>query len=283
VKFWKYQGLGNDFILLEDWDDSSPKDEKFVTRLCDRHFGIGADGILYLQQSDKADCRMQIMNSDGSEAEMCGNGIRCLAKHYYDYKEKKERITVETLAGIMTLDLKIESGEANEVTVNMGPPRLKCKEIPMDCRDLPTDEKGRFIESNILVDGRVINGTAVSMGNPHFITFEPFKDEEIDKLGPRMERHGLFPRRTNVEFASFDDDGLKARVFERGVGWTLACGTGACATVVAAVLTGRLPYDVENRIRLTGGELWVRLPKDLSAAYMRGPAYRVFKGEIEDW
>lgn len=282
MKFWKYQGLGNDFILLEDWDRDLPKDEKFVTRMCNRNFGIGADGILYMQKSDKADCRLQIKNSDASEAEMCGNGIRCLAKHFYDFVEKKERITVETLAGILTLNLRIQDDEAAEVTVNMGPPRFRCNEIPMDCRDLNTDEKGWFVESDILVDGRRIKGTAVSMGNPHFITFEPFSDEELVKLGPRIERHGLFPNRTNVEFAAIDEDGVTARVFERGAGWTLACGTGACATMVAAAITGRVPFDVENRIRLTGGELWIKIPKDLSSVMMRGPAYRVFSGDTED-
>jgi len=282
MRFWKYQGIGNDFIILEDWNDDAPKDPGFVVKTCDRNFGVGADGILYLGKSDRANCRMRMMNPDGTESEMCGNGIRCLAKHYYDFHEKMERMTVDTLAGILTLDLKMGEGEGTEVTVNMGPPRLRCPEIPMDCRDLSVDDEGRFIESNILVDGRTIRGSAVSMGNPHFITFEEFSEVELVKLGPRIERHGLFPKRTNVEFASIDEGGLSVRVFERGTGWTLACGTGACATVVAAAITGRVPYDEEVRIRLTGGELWIKVPRDLSAAYMRGPAYRVFSGELED-
>ncbi len=282
MKFWKYQGIGNDFIILEDWNGEAPKNPDFVARMCDRNFGVGGDGILYLGKSDKADCNMRMMNPDGSESEMCGNGIRCLAKHYYDFHQKKGRITVETLAGILTLDIDTEGEEATEVTVNMGPPRLNCQEISIDCRDLSVDDQGRFIESEILVDGRGIKGSAISMGNPHFVTFEEFEEGELHGLGPRIERHGLFPKRTNVEFASIDESGLTAQIFERGTGWTLGCGTGSCATVVAAAITGRVPFDEEVRIKLRGGDLWIMVPKDLSAVYMRGPAVRVFAGEMED-
>lgn len=273
MRFWKYHGLGNDFILFDD--PGAPYDPETVRRLCDRHFGIGADGILYIVETDEADAGMRIMNSDGTEAEMCGNGIRCVAKHLYDITGlKKERMKIKTLAGLMEVDCQVSEGEVREVSVNMGTPSTDCRKIPMNC-------EGEFIEKEIDVAGKKITGTAVSMGNPHFVIFEEIPDEEQHWLGPAIEAHPAFPERVNVEFALQTGDGIRVKVYERGAGWTLACGTGACATAVAAAVTGRIPYDKEIRISLPGGDLWITVHKDLSKVIMRGPAARVFEGFIE--
>ncbi|MFP4545410.1 MAG: diaminopimelate epimerase [Methanomassiliicoccales archaeon] len=273
MRFWKYHGLGNDFILLED-DGSVPKDPKTVRSLCQRRFGIGADGTLYLGTSQSADASMRIMNSDGSEAEMCGNGIRCLAKHLHG-RVGKERLTIDTKAGQMTVTCHLDNGEVVEVEVDMGPPILDCERIPMDCR-------GRFVAKDIEVDGRRLKGTAVSMGNPHFVTFEELSEGEMRRLGPMIEGHPSFPRRTNVEFVSVHHGGLRVEVYERGAGWTLACGTGACAATVAAALSGLVPFDREIRVTLPGGDLRVRVPEDLSSVLMTGPVERVYEGYIGD-
>ena len=273
MRFWKYHGLGNDFILFEERE--APKEPEIVRRLCDRHCGIGADGILYIGESDRADVSMTIMNSDGSEAEMCGNGIRCLAKHIWDLTGfQNEEMTIETLAGLMQVKRHAESDSAYQVAVNMGPAIMDCQGIPMEC-------EGEFIDGEIEIDGRRLRGTAVSMGNPHFVIFEDMERREQDQLAPLIESLPLFPHRTNVEFASLTMRGLMVRVFERGSGWTLACGTGACAVAVATVVTGRLPHDREIRVTLPGGDLWITVPRDLSSVLMRGPAKRVYEGEID--
>jgi diaminopimelate epimerase len=273
MRFWKYQGIGNDFVLLED-DGSAPKEEAFVRRVCDRRFGIGADGILYVSKAENVDARMMILNADGSEAEMCGNGIRCVAKHLYDTGAvPKEEMTVDTLAGLMRISLSVEGGKARTVTVNMGAPILDCERIPMRCG-------GKFIDGIIEVDGRKLRGTAVSMGNPHLITFERLSKEEKDVLGPKLEAHPAFPKRTNVEFVTVEGLRLNVRVFERGVGWTLACGTGACATVVAAALNGLVPFNEDIEVALPGGVLSISVDDLLSAVMMTGPAELVFEGTI---
>jgi len=272
--FWKYHGIGNDFVLLEDYQGSAPKDPELVRSICDRHRGVGADGILYLGVSECADVSMRIFNADGSEAEMCGNGIRCLAKHVYEHTPlRKEELSIDTLAGVMRVRCHAEEGEVKEVRVNMGTARLDCSSIPMRC-------EGRFIDRDLEVDGMKVRGTAVSMGNPHFVTLQEFSREEMLTLAPLIERHPLFPRRTNVEFVSVGEE-LDVKVFERGVGWTLACGTGACAAAVAAALSGTIPYSKETRVRLPGGLLRISVPEDLSSVWMTGPAEFVFKGEIE--
>jgi len=273
LRFWKYHGLGNDFILFDD--PAAPYDPETVRKLCDRHFGIGADGILYIGESINADASMRIMNSNGTEAEMCGNGIRCLAKHLYDIARlRKERMKIETLAGLMEIECHITGDTVSEVSVNMGTPSTDCKNIPMNC-------EGEFIEKEIDVKGRRITGTAVSMGNPHFVIFEEIPEEDQQWIGPAIESHPMFPERVNVEFAIQAEDGLKVKVYERGAGWTLACGTGACATAVAAAITGRIPFDREIRVSLPGGNLRIIVRKDLTDVIMRGPATRVFEGIIE--
>ncbi|MDH7508114.1 MAG: diaminopimelate epimerase [Methanomassiliicoccales archaeon] len=275
MKFWKYHGIGNDFILFDDSQCRLQLSKKKIVDLCDRHYGIGADGILVLEQSRDADAKMRVFNADGSEAEMCGNGIRCMAKHLYDFSiVRKEKMRIATLSGIKEVRCIVQNDEVDEVIVDMGRPSLDCSSIPMKC-------EGQFIQKVIDVGGRQIQGTAVSMGNPHFVTFEDFSPDEMRILGPLIEKHPVFPRRTNVEFARIDAKRIVVDVFERGAGWTLACGTGACAAAVAAAIAGLVKFDEETEVRLPGGGLWVTVPKDLSSVTMRGPAVRVFSGEIE--
>jgi diaminopimelate epimerase len=275
VKFWKYHGIGNDFVLLDNFDGFANKDPAWVTSVCDRRFGVGADGILYLERSARADATMSILNSDGSVAEMCGNGIRCVAKHLHDFGiVKKTHMTIETLAGIKTIECSVTGGRVTDVKVGMGAAELECSKVPMRC-------PGKFIDSVLEVGGKKIRGTAVSMGNPHFITFEELTDEEQETLAPLIQSDGSFPKSTNVEFVKSSNGVLTVKVLERGAGWTMACGTGACATAVAAALQGMVPYEKEIEVRLPGGSLWITVSKDLGAVTMRGSAARVFQGELE--
>lgn len=276
MNFWKYHGLGNDFVVVENHDLDMPDDPDFVRKVCDRRTGVGADGILYIDPDDEADAFMRVLNSDGSEAEMCGNGIRCVAKHLFDFAlVPSERMRINTLDGVKDIIVQVENGVAVGATVEMGAPRL-------DRSDIPMAGQGRFVDGTLEVDGRTITGTAVSMGNPHLIIFEALSDEEVLELGPRLERHALFPRRTNVEFVRLEDDVLVVSVYERGAGWTQACGTGACATAVAAGLKGLAPLGKDARVRLPGGELRINVAEDLSSVKMTGPAVRVFRGELEE-
>lgn len=276
MNFWKYHGLGNDFVVVEDHDLDIPDDPDFVRKVCDRRTGVGADGILYIGPDDEADAFMRVLNSDGSEAEMCGNGIRCVAKHLFDFAlVPSERMRINTLDGVKDIIVQVENGTAVGATVDMGAPRL-------DRSDIPMAGQGRFVDGTLDVDGRTITGTAVSMGNPHLIIFEALSDEDVLELGPRLERHTLFPRRTNVEFVRLENDVLVVSVYERGAGWTQACGTGACATAVAAGLKGLAPLGKDARVRLPGGELRINVAEDLSSVKMTGPAVRVFRGELEE-
>lgn len=273
MRFWKYHGIGNDFVVVENFDGNVSKDPDFVRTICDRHFGIGADGILYVELDKTADARMVVMNSDGSEAEMCGNGIRCIAKHLYDRGiVKKAKMTIATLAGTKDIECAVKEGKVDSVIVEMGAPHLECS-------DIPVKGTGRFIDREVDVDGVKIRGSAVSMGNPHFIIFQDLAEEAVDALGPKLERHPLFPRKTNVEFVKSVDGILSVRVYERGAAWTMACGTGACATVVAAAMLGKVPYDKEVEVALPGGRLWITVKADMSSVRMRGPAKLVYQGE----
>ncbi|HHT75257.1 MAG: diaminopimelate epimerase [Methanomassiliicoccaceae archaeon] len=276
MKFWKYHGLGNDFVVVENPELDIPDDPDFVRRICDRRTGVGADGILYINPDEEADAFMRVLNSDGSEAEMCGNGIRCVAKHLYDMSlAPTERMRINTMGGMKEIVVQVDDGVAVGATVDMGAPRL-------DRPDIPMTGDGRFIDGTLEVEGRKVTGTAVSMGNPHLIIFDPLSDDEIRELGPLLERHPLFPRRTNVEFVRKEGDVLTVSVYERGAGWTQACGTGACATAVAAGLKGLAPLGRDVRVRLPGGELKINVAEDLSSVRMTGPAARVFRGELED-
>lgn len=275
MKFWKYEGIGNDFILLDGSDGSLEPDPVWCARACDRHFGIGADGVLYILPGEGTDITMRIINADGSEAEMCGNGIRCVAKHAYDFSiVDKEKFTIHTLAGNLGATVTILDGKVFTVTIDMGAPIL-------DGRQIPIDHDGRFIDQPFEADGVEFRANAVSMGNPHFITFTMMDDATIDRLGPILEKHRFFPRKTNVEFCRIEDGRIFIRVYERGAAWTLACGTGACATTTAAALNGLVPFGQPVDVHLPGGWLRITVDKDLRYVLMEGPARLVFQGETE--
>ena len=274
MRFWKYQGIGNDFVLLDGSDGSLEIDAGWCKKVCDRHYGVGADGVLYVMPGESTDITMRIINADGSEAEMCGNGIRCVAKHAYDFGiVKKDSFSIHTLAGDLKADVKVEDGKVKTVRIDMGAPIL-------DGRTVPVDHDGRFIGQPFEADGVKFTASAVSMGNPHFITFTPMDDATVDRLGPILESHPFFPRKTNVEFCSIDDGKINIRVYERGAAWTLACGTGACATTTAAALQGFVPFGEPVDVHLPGGWLKITVDRDLGYVLMEGPAELVFEGTI---
>ena len=274
VEFTKYHGLGNDFILIDNRTEEAPiiTSEQAV-QLCDRHFGIGADGVIFaLPGQDGTDYTMRIFNSDGSEPEMCGNGIRCLA-HFLSELEgtsAKTEYRIYTLAGVMLLKL-----EGDGIKVDMGVPQLMATQIPTTLAS--ADEK--VVNAPLDVAGQTWNVTCVSMGNPHCITFvEDAAAINLETLGPQFEHHAAFPQRTNTEFIQVvRPDYLKMRVWERGAGATLACGTGACATVVAGVLTGK--SDRKSTVELPGGCLEIEWAEN-QRVYMTGPAKKVFTGKV---
>ncbi len=276
IEFTKYHGLGNDFILIDNRTDTEPiiTSEQAV-RLCDRHFGIGADGVIFaLPGRDGTDYTMRIFNSDGSEPEMCGNGIRCLGQFLSDLegKEAKTQYRIHTLAGVITPKLQGEG----KVTVDMGMPQLSAAQIPTTLA--PPDQK--VINTRLEVAGQTWDVTCVSMGNPHCITFvEDVTAIPLESIGSQFEHHPAFPQRTNTEFIQvLRPDYLKMRVWERGAGVTLACGTGACASVVASVLTGK--SDRKATVELPGGCLEIEWSEQDQRIYMTGPAERVFAGRI---
>ncbi len=273
INFWKMHGLGNDYVVIDNRNGVLNEGElpKLASKICNRRFGIGADGLLLIYPSKKADVKMRIFNQDGSEAEMCGNGIRCLAKYCFENGlVQRPSILVETLAGVKALDLKIENGLVKSARVNMGSPSFKAEDVPIKW-------DGPFINNPIHVGGETIKATALSMGNPHCVVFvEDVEGYPVQKLGPLLENHELFPKRTNVEFVQIiSRDKLKVRVWERGVGETMACGTGACASVVAAKVLGKVDETVT--VKLPGGELTVEYR---SVVFMEGPAEKVFEGVI---
>jgi diaminopimelate epimerase len=278
LKFTKMHGIGNDFVVVNMLDENIPEESlsKASVKLCDRNFGVGGDGLILVCASDVADLRMRMLNPDGSEAEMCGNGIRCFAKYAYEHGvTDANSMTVETLAGIQKIDLVIQDGKVSGVTVDMGAPILERGDIPM------TGDAGRVIDEPLSVDGRVLNVTCVSMGNPHCVSFVENVDEfPLREVGPLVERHKAFPRRTNVEFVQVLNSGeVKMRVWERGASETLACGTGACATAVASILNQKTGNDV--LVHLAGGDLRIQWDGK-GSVFMTGPAEEVFNGEIED-
>lgn len=273
MEFTKMHGLGNDFVIVSKYKDI-PKDvERLAIAMCDRHFGVGADGLVFILPSDQADVRMRIFNADGTEAEQCGNAIRCVSKYVYDHElVNKEKLSVETLAGIQHVKLHTKEGIVNTVEVDMGEPILKGELVPTAIHD------PQVVDRTIEVDGVTFHFTAVSMGNPHAVIYvENAKDFDVEKWGPKIETHPLFPKKTNVEFVTVKSDKeLEMRVWERGVGQTLACGTGACATGVASVLTGQASRDVT--IHLKGGDLKVFWNPEDNKVYMTGEAREVFTG-----
>ena len=277
IEFTKYHGLGNDFILIDNRSSSHPVlTPEAAVKLCDRNFGIGADGVIFtLPGQDGTDYTMRIFNSDGSEPEMCGNGIRCLAKFIAELEglsSESRAYRIHTLAGVIVPKLTPDG----QVTVDMGFPRLLAAEIPTTLA--ASDEKA--IDRSLEVEGKTWNVTCVSMGNPHCITFvEDVAAIPLESIGPKFEHHPVFPQRTNTEFIQVvGRDYLKMRVWERGAGITLACGTGACASLVAGVLTGKC--DRKATVELPGGPLEIEWSETDGRVYMTGPAEKVFAGKV---
>lgn len=276
MKFTKMHGAGNDYIYVNCFKEKVGNPSEVARKVSDRHFGIGSDGLVLILPSDWADFRMRMFNSDGSEAEMCGNAIRCVGKYVYDNgMADKTVLKIETPGGIKTLELVVENGKVSGVKVDMGEPVLEPAGIPVDSR------LERFINQPVEVDGKVYNVTCVSMGNPHAVTYVEDTDKfPLEVVGPGMETHKLYPRKINAEFVQVIDRAtLKMRVWERGAGETLACGTGACAVLVASVLNGI--SDRKAVVRLSGGNLLIEWNEKDNHVYMTGPAARVFDGEIE--
>lgn len=270
-------GTGNDYVYVNLFDETLENPSKASVKVSDRHFGIGSDGLICIAPSDVADCRMIMYNADGSEGAMCGNGIRCVAKYVYDHGiVPKEELTVETKSGIKKLELTIENGVVTYVKVNMGQAVLKPEQIPVDAAGED------FVARTICVAGKEYTVTCVSMGNPHCVVFAEGIDElELEKIGPFFERHMLFPDRINTEFVEVvDRRTLKMRVWERGSGETISCGTGTCASTVAAVLNGHCERGEEIEVRIRGGVLYDTYLES-GEVLMKGPATEVFQGEIE--
>ncbi|RHV30982.1 diaminopimelate epimerase [Coprococcus sp. OM04-5BH] len=276
MKFTKMQGLGNDYVYVNCFEEKIENPSELAVKVSDRHFGIGSDGLILIRPSEVADFRMTMFNADGSESEMCGNGIRCVGKYVYDYGlTDKTEVSVETLAGIKYLKFLIKDGKVDMVTVNMGEPILKPELVPV------VGEGDSVIDSPIEVDGKEYKMTCVSMGNPHSVVFVDDVDNfPLHEVGPLFEHHKAFPRRVNAEFCQvIDRTHAKMRVWERGTGETLACGTGTCATAVACILNGKTEDEVT--ITLLGGDLIIRWDREKNVIYMTGPARVVFDGEID--
>ncbi|MHB1001768.1 MAG: diaminopimelate epimerase [Armatimonadota bacterium] len=274
MEFVKAQGLGNDFIIIDCLSDVNIKTDwsDLAVRMCDRNFGIGGDGLILVLPSDTADYRMRIINSDGSEPEMCGNGIRCFARYLLDKGLARTPMTVDTLAGIKTIDIVFQGALGTGFRVNMGAPYLDAAEIPV------TGYDGRVISKPLTVDGTVYDITCVSMGNPHCMIFTDDVDAiPLEQIGPKIETHPAFPRKTNVEFVQvLNENEIRVRVWERGAGITLACGTGACASVVASVLNGKISREPAV-VHLPGGDLTIEW-NESDDVFMTGPAQIVFTG-----
>ena len=279
INFVKMEGLGNDYVYIDctKYDDKKIEEiSKMAKKISDRHFGIGSDGLILICKSDIADFRMRMFNSDGSEAEMCGNGIRCVSKFVYDNGlTNKEQVNIETLAGIKKIDLTVENGKVVLATVNMGRPILEAEKIPVISYEKPVKNL------KLKAKDREFTFTCVSMGNPHAVTVIDDVDSfEIEKYGPILEINEKFPKKANIEFIQIvDKTHIKMRVWERGAGETLACGTGACAVCVSAILNDLVEKNEEINIELLGGTLKIRWD---DYVYMTGPARTVFRGEIEE-
>ena len=277
MKFTKMQGIGNDYVYVNCFEETVADPERVSEIISDRHFGIGADGLVLIMPSDKADFRMRMFNADGSEGNMCGNATRCIGKFVYDnHLTDKTSITLETRSGIKKLTLYPENGKVKTVLVDMGKAVLKPADIPMNVSG------DTFINKPITVDGKEVFITAVSMGNPHAVTYVDDVDSlELEKIGPSFENHTLFPERVNTEFIKIlDESTMQMRVWERGSGETWACGTGACAATAASVLNGYFPHDKEITVKLRGGDLFITYKSD-GTVLMRGPAETVFTGKID--
>lgn len=278
LKFTKMHGAGNDYIYINCFEETVKNPEKLAIKVSDRHFGIGSDGLILISPSDKADFKMNIYNADGSEGMMCGNGIRCVSKYVYDNgMTDKDEISVETRSGIKLIKMNVENGKVVSARVDMGEPILEAEKIPTKF------DGENVIRQKLTIDEKEYEVTCVSMGNPHCIVYvDDVKDIDLEKIGPKFENNEMFPERINTEFVHVvSDTELDMRVWERGSGETLACGTGSCAVTVASVLCGYCKRNTEIKINLLGGtltDIWT----DGGDVYMTGPAATVCTGEIEE-
>lgn len=276
MKFTKMQGLGNDYVYVNCFEETIENPVETAIKVSNRNFGVGSDGLIMINPSKVADFEMEMYNADGSRGKMCGNGIRCVGKYVYDYGlTDQTSISVETLGGIKYLDLTVENGKVKSVKVDMGSPELNPTQIPI------VAEGDSVIDAPIIVDGAEYRMTGVSMGNPHTVVYiDDVQGLEIEKIGPKFEKHERFPDRINTEFARvIDRKTVEMRVWERGSGETLACGTGACAVAVASILNG-LTDDIVT-VKLLGGDLLIEWNREKNKVYMTGPAEVSFEGEIE--
>jgi diaminopimelate epimerase len=275
MRFTKMHGAGNDYVYVDAFQERLPPDiATLARRISDRHFGVGGDGLIVIGPSERADARMRMYNADGSESEMCGNGIRCVAKYLYDHGIcRQPTLKIQTQAGVLTLELEVADGRAQRVRVDMGEPVLAADRIPTQ---LPGDP---VVNAPLPLNGTTFNVTCISMGNPHCVIYvEELTDELVLGLGPQIERHAMFPQRVNVEFVQrISAHRVRQRTWERGSGETLACGTGASAVCVAGVLTGRT--DRRLTVELLGGDLELEWQSDNNHVFMTGPAVEVFSGE----
>lgn len=282
LDFEKQHGLANDYIIINDIKWNIPEDKKpaLALKLCKIHFSIGADGLLFVGNSNVADIKMQIFNNDGSQAELCGNGIRCFAKYVYENGIiKKKEMSIETLKGIMGAKLSLKDDTVESVQIDMGPPILKCDEIPVASEGL----NNNCVNEPIVIIDRIFNFTAVSMGNPHAVIFikEQLNDDELNMYGAIVEAHERFPNKVNAEFVKvISEKECIMRVFERGVGITKSCGTGACATVVAGSILGIFKKDTPITVHNDGGDL--RIHYTGKTVLMEGPVKKVFNGIIAE-
>ncbi len=277
MKFAKMQGCGNDYVYINGFEEHIETEKKpdLVRRLSERHFGIGSDGVIFINPSDIADFEMEMYNADGSRSEMCGNGIRCVAKYVFDKKMTKQReFTIESFGKIKYITIIEENQKAKLIKVGMGSPELRTEMIPA------VYDSETIIAKPIEVDGKVWEGTCVSMGNPHVVLFvDDVATMDLESIGPKFENHKMFPNRTNTEFVKvLDENTVEMRVWERGTGETLACGTGCCATAVACILNGKTGNKV--LVKVLGGEILVEWDREKNEIYMTGPGEFVFEGEI---
>lgn len=273
MRFTKMQGLGNDYVYVNGFEEKIANPSEMAVKMSNRNFGVGSDGLILINPSEKADFEMEMYNADGSRGEMCGNGIRCVGKYVYDYGlTEKTQISVETLGGIKYLDLTVKEGKVTQVRVDMGTPILTSEKVPV------VAEEENAVDIPILVEEKEYRMTCVSMGNPHAVVFmEDIEHLEIEKIGPKFENHERFPNRVNTEFVKvLDRKTASMRVWERGSGETLACGTGACAVAVACILGGYTENKVT--VKLLGGDLLIEWDRDQNKIYMTGPAEVVFDG-----
>jgi len=277
IKFTKMHGCGNDYIYVNCFDGELPSPEKISAEMSPRHFSVGSDGLIMVCRSDVADAKMRMFNLDGSEGKMCGNGIRCVGKFVHDYGlSDKTELDIETLSGIKHLSLHLKNGKVDTVTVDMGKADVKAKNIPVIAKT------NIVVNAPVTVGGKEYKITCVSMGNPHAVTFVDDTDAiEIEKIGPKFEFDPMFPERVNTEFAEIiDKSTIKMRVWERGSGETYACGTGACATAVAAILCGHCDYGSPITVKLIGGDLNITVSRDMKVK-MTGSATKVYEGVYE--